>query len=63
VRYLILLAIGAFLAGCAGSAFDKDFRSKVQSNSVSVQGTFNGETEAAGGEVVDTVIFRDPKDK
>jgi hypothetical protein len=60
VRLLVILAAGAFLTGCAGSAFDRDFRSKVQSNTLSLQGTVNGDTNSAGGEIVDTVVFRDP---
>ena len=47
-------------AGCAGSTVDRDFRSKVKSDTIDVQGTYDPVRKAAGGEIRNTLEFRDP---
>ena len=45
--------------GCA--ALDRSFRSKVKSDTVDVQGTYDPATNSFGGEIRNTLEFRDPK--
>ena len=56
---IALVAISV-LTGCAGSAVDRDFRSKVKSDTTDLQGSFDPETKAVGGEIRNTIEFRDP---
>jgi len=53
----VLLAL--LFGGCA--ALDRSFRSKVKSDSVDVQGTYDPATNSVGGEIRNTFEFRDPK--
>lgn len=54
------LAAAFALTGCAGSALDRDFRSKVKSDTVDVQGTYDPSTKSTHGEIRNTIEFRDP---
>jgi hypothetical protein len=56
----VALAAISILTGCAGSAVDRDFRSKVKSDTTDLQGTYDPQTKAAGGELRNTIEFRDP---
>ncbi len=65
----LLIALAFFLAclfaflfsGCAASsAVDTDFRRKVQSDTTSVNATYDPQTGGAGGQLTNTIIFRDP---
>ena len=58
--FLAIVAAGALLAGCAGGAVDRDFRSKVKSDTTDLHGTYDPETKAVGGEFRNTIEFRDP---
>jgi hypothetical protein len=58
--FLVIVAVG-LLGGCAGSALDRSFRSKVKSDTIDVQGTYDPTTNSVGGEIRNTLEFRDPK--
>jgi hypothetical protein len=57
--FLAIVAVGLFFHGCA--ALDRSFRSKVKSDTVDVQGTYDPATNSVGGEIRNTLEFRDPK--
>ncbi len=59
--FLIAVLLALLLDGCAGSALDRAFRSKVKSDTVDVQGTYDPNTNAVGGDIRNTIEFRDPK--
>lgn len=48
------------LIGCAGSATDRDFRSKVQSSTTTISGQYDPATRGTSGVVSNTLTFRDP---
>jgi hypothetical protein len=58
--FLSIVAVAMFCSGCAGSALDRDFRSKVKSDTTDLQGTYDPNTNAVGGELRNTIEFRDP---
>ena len=57
--FLAIVALGLLFGGCA--ALDRSFRSKVKSDTVDVQGTYDPATNSVGGEIRNTLEFRDPK--
>jgi len=57
--FLAIVAVGLLFGGCA--ALDRSFRSKVKSDTVDVQGTYDPATNSVGGEIRNTLEFRDPK--
>ncbi len=57
---LLMIVIGSLIAGCAGSAVDRDFRSKVKSDTTDLRGSYDPDTNAVGGEIRNTIEFRDP---
>ena len=57
--FLSIVAVGLLFGGCA--ALDRSFRSKVKSDTVDVQGTYDPATNSVGGEIRNTLEFRDPK--
>ena len=57
---LLIIVIGSLVAGCAGGAVDRDFRSKVKSDTTDLQGSYDPDTKAVGGEIRNTIEFRDP---
>ena len=54
----LALAMVVLLAGCAGSAQDRDFRSRVKSVTAGVEAEQEGEVTRGKGQV--TVEFREP---
>jgi hypothetical protein len=58
--FLAIVAV-VLLGGCAGSALDRSFRSKVKSDTVDLRGTYDPTTNSVGGEISNTFEFRDPK--
>jgi hypothetical protein len=52
--FLAIVVLG-LLGGCAGSALDRDFRSKVKSDTIDLQGKYDPATNAVGGELRNTV--------
>lgn len=59
--FVIPALAALFLAACAGSRPDIDFRSKVQSESTTIKVTPGADGETVGGEISETLTFRDPK--
>lgn len=58
--FLAIVAVALLLHGCAGGALDRDFRSKVKSDTTDLHGTYDPATNAVGGELRNTIEFRDP---
>ena len=58
--FLAAIVTALLLSGCAGSALDRNFRSKVKSDTTDFHGTYDPNTNAVGGEIRNTIEFRDP---
>ena len=59
---LAFLTVVAFTLLCGGCAsLDRAFRSKVKSDTVDVQGTYDPATNSVGGDIRNTIEFGDPK--
>lgn len=58
MKIVLLLSAIAVLTACAGSKVDTDFRRKVKSDTVTVQGQKTG--DGFGGTITNTIEFRDP---
>lgn len=59
MKYLLLLLATAFSVGCAGSALDTDFRTKVAEVDPKVTVTVDS-SGGGGGTVGARIILRDP---
>jgi len=57
---ILALTSTLIISGCAGSAADRDFRSKVQEVDVKESANFDPVTKSAGGTIGARFIFRDP---
>lgn len=58
---LTLALVATFVfTGCAGGAVDRDFRAKVKSDTIDLQGGYDPVTKATRGELRNSIEFRDP---
>jgi hypothetical protein len=62
---VITLAVifSLILTGCAGSAADRDFRSKVERVSIHAAPTYDIQSQQIGGSLDTDFYFRDPSSK
>ena len=59
LAFLTVVLVTLLIGGCA--SLDRTFRSKVKSDTVDVQGTYDPATNSVGGDIRNTIEFRDPK--